>query len=377
MIMQLVERLKAGTTLTNEEAGRKVLETDPMDLILYMEQVWKAAKGPDPLPPALDLDNAREELIASGGCNGFTPQVFPPLGPWDHLGYAYALENTRAVQILARIVREYRSGEALGIPSVETQQWVEATEALLFGAANPFTAWLSTSNLRKDPESVRRNAYWRLFGLDLAFGNDDNSAPTYEKAHAANTGFAALFEELLFELWQAMSNRRNFAGANQSDDDRIFRIAEQLRYSLFSRRQSGVLYREELSAVTALGWAELTVSFDTPVVLDLGANATSPADRLRIMGERVGLAAHSKSAAFFSMAAELSKLLRVIESGIVSRADKTWILYATAKPPGQADQPIGTDTRRVITEWAAATGKNLKERSKPVDVRQPRLVAVA
>jgi hypothetical protein len=273
-------------------------------------------------------------------------------------------------------VRAYRTSEALGAPTQETRKWVEATEALLFGAANPLTAWLSVSNVRADPEAVRRNAYWRMFGLDLAFGGEDNSAPVYDKAQAANTSFAPLFEELLFELWQAIGNERNFAGVNQSDDDRIFRIAEQLRFILRARRQTEMLRREELSAATALGWAELTVSYDSPVVLDLGANASNPADRLRTMGERVGLSAHSMSAAFFSMAKEISIFLRVIESGIVSGPDKAWVLYATRPPAPGPDEPVGSEARRVITEWAAATSKNLKERSKPVDVRAPRLVSV-
>lgn len=373
MIQQLVERLMAsGSGMSKKDAAQAVLSADPMDLILYMEQVWEDADRVDGDHP----DEGRKKLVAMGRFAGLDPISPLTFGAWDHFGYAYALENTRIVQILGRIVREYRNGEGLGVPTPATRRWVEATEALLFGAANPFTAWLSTSSLRKDPEAVRRNAYWRMFGLDLAFGNEDNGAPVYDKAHAANTGFAPLFEELLFELWQAMSNERNFAGSNQADDDRIFRISEQLKFVLTSRRQQGLLRREELAAATALGWAELTVSFDTPLALDLGANASSPANRLRIMGERVGLAAHSKSAAFFSMAAELSKFLRVIESGIVSGPDKTWVLYA-AQPAGPNEPvPIGTETRRVITEWSAATGKNLKERSKPVDVRPPRLVAV-
>ena len=43
-----------------------------------------------------------------------------------------------------------------------------------------------------DSEAVRRNAYWRFFGLDLAFGTDDNRPPVYDKANAANTNFIAV-----------------------------------------------------------------------------------------------------------------------------------------------------------------------------------------
>ena len=375
MIHHLISELLGGDprTASPEDVwtnSMAVLTADPLDLVLYMENVWDRATKNE---PGGDL-SARDALWKMGR---FASQGSDyAVDPWDHLGYAYVLESTRIVQILRRIVRAYRSGESLGIPSVDTQRWVDATEAILFGAANPLSAWLSTSVVRPDPEAVRRNAYWRLFGLDLSFGTEDEGAPAYEKAAAANTGFTALFEELLFELWQAISNERNLVGVNKADNDRIFRIAEQLKYVLLSRRQKGLLRREELAAVTALGWCELTVAFDTPIVQDLTAQGSSASERLRLMGERVGMKPHSKSAAFFSMASEISMLLRMIEAGAVSDANLAWMLYALPSSPTQDPRPIGVETRRVITEWAAATGKNLKEASKPTEVRTPRLVAV-
>jgi hypothetical protein len=371
MIPQLVQRLIA-TVGSRDDAARMVLSAHPFDLMLHMEQVWDTAFPIVTTPPF--LPPARNTLWQTGQFSQFGP--LPSNPAWDHLGYAYMLENTRAVQILRRVVREYRAGEGLGIPSRETQRWLDATEALLFGAANPIPTWLSTSTIRHDPEAVRRNAYWRYFGLDLAFGTDDNRPPVYDKATAANTGFVRLFEELLFELWQAMTNVRNISGVNASDDDRIYRITEELRFVLRSRRLEDVLTREELAAVTALGWTELSVSLNTAVVMDLRAEATSPADRLRLIGERVGLPAHSKSAAFFSMASDLSLFLRTIESGLVAGPEFAWLLYLEQPPMGSTATPIGAESRRVITEWAAATGKDLKARGKPVETSRPRLVAV-
>ena len=73
------------------------------------------------------------------------------------------------------------------------------------------------------------------------------------------------------------------------------------------------------------------------------------------------------------MAQELSSFLRFIESGAVSGPQFSWLLYLQAPPAVGAGQPIGNDTRRVITEWAAATGKDLKlsPRPTPVQVRPP------
>lgn len=376
MIRQLVARLAnapGGSPLT---AARDVLTADPLDLILHMEQVWNAALPWGAAnPPA---GPARTTLAQINRFNAVAPAAGDVA--WDHLGYSYVLENTRAVQILRRVVRAYRAGESLGIPSVATQRWLDATEALLFSAANPFSAWLSTSTVRQESEAVRRNAYWRLFGLDLAFGGDDNRPPVYDRAEASNGSFVRLFEELLYELWKAMSNVRNIAGENQADDDRIFRLTEELAEVLRSRRQTALLAREELAAATALGWVELTLSADTPVVLDMRAQATAASDRLQLIAQKVGMAAHSKAAAFFSMAQELSNFLRFIESGAVLGPQFSWLLYLQAAPAGVVGTPIGNDTRRVITEWAAATGKDLKLSPRPMPVpmpiRQPAAAAV-
>lgn len=370
MIQQLVQRLIA-SGVAPQTAALSVLRMDPFDLALYMEQVWRSSLPWGPLPVAPPpVPTARATLFSTGAYNALAP--LPGTTSWDHLGYSYVLENTRALQIMRRVVREYRSGEGLGIPSIETQQWLDTTEALLYGAANPFSPWMSTSWIRQDAEAVRRNAYWRFFGMDLAFGSDDNRAPSFDKAQAFNGNFVPLFEELLFELWQAISNVRNTSGANAADDDRIYRIAQALNFELQSRRQSQMLSREELAAATALGWIELTLSGDSPVVTDLRAVATSAADRLKLIGERVALAPHSRSASLFSMAADLSIFLRVIETGVISNPTFSWLLYLEAPPVGSPPlpAPIGASSRRVITEWAAATGKDLKARGKPLEVRR-------
>ncbi len=363
MIPQLVQQLGGDAA-----AQALVITADPLDLVWRMEQVWDTANiWGQPQPPA---GAARRALFNTGA---FAPTPMPAQPAWDHLIYAYAIENTRAAQILARVVRAFRNGEGLGIPSVATQRWLDATETLLFNAGNPVPAWLSTSSVRPDAEAVRRNAYFRMFGMDLAFGTDGNAQYVYDKAEASNRTFVQLFEELLFELWRAVENIRNLVAGNTTDDDRIYRLTEQLGFMLRSRRINQLLGREELAATTAMGWVELTVSSNTPVVNDLRAQAASAADRLRVIGERVGLLPHSRANSFFSMAAELSLLLRAVEAGWVTDSSRSWLLYQTVTPPNVPPlppgvNPLGTEVRRVITEWAAASGHDLKSRAVPIKV---------
>jgi hypothetical protein len=371
MIQQLVLRYAQANGLTPTEATLRILTAEPLNLILSLEQLWGVhlASRPAISPSAGVGDDARRNLTGIGALNGiWTDPALPAVTrPWDHLGYAYVLENTRVVQIMRRVIREYRSGEALGVPSEWTQRWLDTAEALAFGAFHPLSAWLSTSIIRPDAEAVPRNAYWRLFGMDLAFGIDDGRPFAYDKAAAANTTFVALFEELLYELWKAISNIRNRAGVNEADDDRIYRLAEQIGYNLRTRRQNLNLMREELVATTILGWFELSLTLPTPLTDDLKAQGSSPAERLKAVGERVGMASHSRSAAFFSMAADLSILLRSIEDQVVTGPEFAAVLYSTQPQPNYV--PIGDKSRRVITEWSAATGKDLKTRVRPVQVQ--------
>ncbi len=100
---------------------------------------------------------------------------------------------------------------------------------------NPVAAWLSTSAVRPDAEAVRRNAYFRMFGMDLAHGTDAQRRPIPTTRRRRRTGRSSqLFEELLFELWRAIENIRNLVAGNTTDDDRIYRLAEQLGFMLRS-----------------------------------------------------------------------------------------------------------------------------------------------
>jgi len=146
----------------------EILTADPVDLALHMEQVWDLANvwAPSTRP----VGKGRRALIELGAFNDLAPSTHPA---WHHLGYSFCIENTRATQIVKRVVHAFRSGEGLGHPSVATQRWLDATEALLFGAVTLLGTSMSTSAVRPDPEAVRRNAYWRMFGMQLAFGGDD------------------------------------------------------------------------------------------------------------------------------------------------------------------------------------------------------------
>jgi hypothetical protein len=291
--------------------------------------------------------------------------LYPPR-LWDHLIYAYMVENTRAYEIFRRVLEEYAFGERLGVPTDASQRWLRTTEALFYRDNPPFQIYTLASWIRPDIRAVRRNAYQRMFGMDLNHGTDDNRPYPYPRATAANTEFSATFEELLREVWRAIENVRNQVGANQTDVTTIANLARALFDMLRVRRQEqvGNLARDELFHVSTMDWLHLTLSFNTPIVHDLKADANSAAERLQKIGERVGLPAHSRSDSYFRLATNMSLILRELELGTFN------------DPTGGAPALFQTGVfqaamQETITHWSIATGRDVKVRPVAVTAPQP------
>ena len=296
--------------------------------------------------------NPAIQIVANGA-------IYPP-GLWDHLIYAYMVENTRTYEIFRRVLEEYAYGERLSVPSNEGQRWLRTTEALFYHDPPPFQIYSLMSWIRPDIRAVRRNAYHRMFGLDLNHGTDDNRPYPYPRAAAANTDFTSTFEELLREVWRALENVRNEVGPNQTDVATIANLARTIFDMLRVRRQENVgnLGRDELFHVSTMSWFHLTLSFNTPIVRDLKADATSAAERLQKIGERVGLPAHSRTDSYLQLAINMSLVLRAMENGTFNDAAGATALFT----PGTVavPNPFQEAMQQIIAHWTIATGRDLK-----------------
>ena len=367
MFRQLATALAAGPPVQNSTSAANTVLTDyrPSQLSEFLETVWNLGRNAD-RQAALGKD-----LVAADHQAMARPDLLDPLPPaqrnppapappvtWHHLVYAALLEQTRITDIFRRVVYEWVHGERLPTATQDSQRWLHTTEQLFFNNAWSYSVRSVTSNVRPDASAVRRNAYWRMFAWDLQHGTDDGKPYPYVRAEAANRDFTLFFEALLTEVWRGFVNVFNFIGPNETDLNAIDTLVRRLQEMLQTRRLSGALSREEFDAVAMASWFHLTVEFDTQVVVDLNAKADGIADRLRRIGERVGLPPHSRTDAFFQLAVPMSNILTAIESGTVSAAGPT-SLFTAAQFTG--------DMLQIITHWAVATGRNVKDPSQ----RQP------
>jgi hypothetical protein len=328
----------------------------------FLEQSWAATVSGLPVPNPFEIDAAASAALAAmARFNRFEPSgalTPPPDGPvpFHHLAYAFSLENTRMVEIFRRVLAEFAIGERLSLGSAATQRWAQVTEELFFTHPRAYSIRGVTSDLRPSHGAVRRNAYYRVLGLDLSHGLDDGSPYPYPKAEIANREFTQLFEALLREVWLGFKNRSNFSGENSTDDAAIEELLRRLREMLGARRLGGALTREEFDAITMLSWFHLTVLFNTTITSDLRANASGTTDRLRLIGQKVALAPHSRADAFLQLAQPLSIILRAIEFNLVPSAASLYF------------GPFTRDILTIITQWSIATGQNLKDATLRVPV---------
>ena len=376
---------------------KTLFQIHPMQLHRYLEQAWSAGGFTPSIPSApsqepvylgdpgivdvFQLPTGLLDQLPSGiGAppNGKLPyySTTAPSGlgtiikqPWEHLIYAYLIENTCVVPIFRRVLELYFSGERLEVPSLETRAWLRATEELFFRDPPAFHISSVASWTRGDLEATRRNAYWRMFGMDLNHGGPDGRPYAYSRGAGGNADFVPQWESFLQEVWQGYINRKNSSGENYSDPEAVANRAESLAQVMQVRRELGNLAREEYYFTAMMSWFHLTLEDDTPVVVDLKARASSPAERLRKIGERVGIAPHPKSRSFFEMAEPASALMRFLELGKFNQSNTADVLYDDIPSNG-----VREDALVVVNHWSIATGRDLKLR-RPSEKRAMRATA--
>lgn len=318
------------------------------------DALLRSLAGPykDPSGQVLDLGG---DVFANHATAHLTALAAKQARIWDHLIYAYCIENTRVYEVCQKVLVELIHGERLGSLSPAGHRWVRASEELFFRDSVPSLIASLVSTIRPDIRATRRNAYYRMFAMDLNHGTTDNRPYPYEKSDSSNGAFVPTFEALLREIWRGYINASNTSGPNTTDKSVLAELCRRLREMMSERRRNGNLSREEFVSVAAMSWFHLTLSSNTPLLVDLKADASTPEERLRRLGERVGVGTHSRSRSFFSLAEPLSRLLSLIEAGKYDASADVDGLYDPNAPAN-----ITSDTLTIIHHWSVATGRDLK-----------------
>jgi hypothetical protein len=353
-----------------------LFQLHPAELMALLELAWNIRTA----DPGKELGHPDRRSDLDGLPHAWLDPLFPPpvLGSppsarnfaaklrdaadkrpvmWDHLIYAYMIENTRIYEIFRRVVREFLHGEKLGVPAErESRSWLRNTEELFYKDPAPFAIGAITSHARADLDATRRNAYERMFGMDLNHGTEDNKPYPYRRGDIGNREFVATFEEFLREVWVGMVNFAVTSGPRPTDNEKIANLARKLHDMLISRRLHGNLSREEFWSVSMMSWFHLTVESDAQIIKDLKAAASGagPEQRLFRIAQLVGLPAHGLSHSYFDIADAMSLVLLDIEAGQFNTAANARFLY---EPIPESLEPR---MRVIVNHWSIITGRDVK-----------------
>lgn len=293
-----------------------------------------------------------------------------------HLIYSYLLENTRILQIFERVIERYLNDEELGISNgLTTYNWIQNSERLFFKNDTPKVSNLR-SLIRPSSDSSRRNAYQRMFGMDLAFADaaSQNDSLAYVRSKSSNQQFIVLFERYLSEIWQGYINARNTSGPNTSDTNILVEYAQQLQEMMAARRGDTLnntyahlnLSREEYSSVLITSWFSFIISYDSPLVNYLSCQSSTIGERLIKIGNKVGIQAHRKCQSLFEMAGSAAMILLAVETpGLLDNSEWAGRMLSSLNPP-LVPAPLSLEGNfmnaflTVINNWEKATGHKIK-----------------
>jgi hypothetical protein len=348
----------------------QLFQTHPQLLSWWLEEAWRGIRL-----PASVTTGTIEDILGTGQPPGIVAAMDFPTSPtstlgfpagaafvWPSLIHAYLVESTGVVEIMAEVLRRNAVGETLDAPSIAAQQWLRSTEDLFFRDPPSFQAIGIGSHIRRFGRESRRGAYWRMYGLDLPFPIPPRWADPVggqpwkvDVGTGVNHPFRRQWTEFLRQTWLGIENRRNIIGANQTDAEYIAQLCKALGDMIRMRRQGGQLAREEAAYVAMMSWFEVTLQENTPIVEALNANASSAAERLTRIGQRVGMTPTARARELFDLARPASEIIRSIE-----------LHEFDTKAGASALFPITSTTlseriNKVIDLWQSATGEIIKE----------------
>ena len=356
----------------------RLFTSGPAQIMTLMNHAWTQRGGIN--RPGLFVQAWEEvpmPVMANPGTylTGFRPPITPttPLA-YPHAIEAFCLENTRVVEIFRRVIGHFVHGEQLAVPpdkpiaanTTDIVSWLRTTETLFFSPLPALLPYAVTSEIRNDPDIVRRNFYYRFFGADLLHPAPANGNIEQMKPAASNRDFFPTLERLLAEVWRGIVNAMNSSGRRDTDDAAIATMTTRLHDIMADRRLGGNLQREEFYTTAMLSWLHTALLWNSPIVTALKAEADHPADRLARIGERVGLKPHVHSAAYIQMAPLAGYLMDCISTGTLNDASAAPFYYMPGSGPFTNFSEVMT---QLITLYMRATGRDIKAAAVTVSQR--------
>jgi hypothetical protein len=301
------------------------------------EDTWfgrRALTPPAPTPPP--SRPTQPDLNAL--INGMAREVNHVL--WDHLIYAYMIENAH---LRISIAPPSFAGGKLGA-GLETLHWLRNTEGCSRDAPSSSFSLHSAVRLMVKPSAAAPTIACSAHGPE---SRDADNKPIRSPGRCREQ----VRQHLRGALREVDQHHQRLqpSGTKSTDDAKLTELMKSSGISRPSERElsRGVrLRRDDV-------WFHLTVESDS-VVVDLRAQASSPEQRLYKIAQQVGVPAHGLSGSYFYIADAISRVLLLVETGVFTTIPNA---VAALYTPGSALERL---MRTIITHWSIITGRDMK-----------------
>jgi hypothetical protein len=302
--------------VNNAALAANVLSEHPALIIERAEFCWedvRAIVGNAVVRnPATAMPNVPLPVLGRGQVRRPGPQP----DSWDHLIYAFLIENTGIFDILRKAAELYKSSAQLPPARPLAKQFWFMVENVVFSP--PATICVLRTAIKSSDETEQRHALYRdTFGLEL----DRTEPGPHGRAQGpreTSSEFVRALETFLHEAWRGIVQQRSATGVRDINYRKLAISASALHDYMIARRERTDLTLEEFRAVAIMSLLHTALSFNSAVVTALGADAFNCAERLAFIGKLCGIAAHPRANSLFEISRPLSGLLRFVEAGAFS-----------------------------------------------------------
>jgi hypothetical protein len=261
----------------------------------------------------------------------------------NHLIYSYFIESTGIVEVFRKLFTSFLLDDE--ILKLNVQEDSDLIRRIKENIKDVYSK--SSSSIAPDPDKVRRNAYWRLFGYTLRGKGTFPNGSRYSGVRY-NAEFNKTFESVMVQIFQIILDK-GITLERLGNANALAELLDNLKRQLVGRTYNTI---EDISQDFAFKFYSLsTLLGNNKLMIDrLSIRSNDPTRRLIELGKKLKVPVAKESSYLFLLASRMNIFLRKVEE------EPEWT-------PQKAKNMVSSDKDEVFFKeiqnaWYQVTGKD-------------------
>ena len=261
----------------------------------------------------------------------------------NHLIYSYFIESTGIVEVFRKLFTSFLLDDEILMLNVQEDS--DLIRRIKENIKDVYSK--SSSSIAPDPDKVRRNAYWRLFGYTLRGKGTFPNGSRYSGVRY-NAEFNKTFESVMVQIFQIILDK-GITLERLGNANALAELLDNLKRQLVGRTYNTI---EDISQDFAFKFYSLiTLLGNNKLMIDrLSIRSNDPTRRLIELGKKLKVPVAKESSYLFLLASRMNIFLRMVEE------EPEWT-------PQKAKNMVSSDKDEVFFKeiqnaWYQVTGKD-------------------